>query len=239
MPRVAPPGGWKSGVYLIRNRVNGKVYVGSSVDIKGRWYDHIQSLLKGKHRNRHLQAAWFKYGGEVFEFVVIEHCQPSFCIRLEQKWMDHYKAADPELGYNISPTAGSSLGMRMLEETKAKQSEYALDRPAEHRKNLSAAAKRKRLVEEHKTKIGVGVVAAFQADPTNRQRAAASVRGQKRSAETKMRISAAMKGRTVSEETRAKIRASLTGRKLSTETRAKLSVAGRRFQASLKAERRV
>jgi hypothetical protein len=60
---VPPLGGWKTGVYGIRNRINGKVYVGSaSKSLAGRIRGHLSGLTKGTHFNRHLQAAWNRYG---------------------------------------------------------------------------------------------------------------------------------------------------------------------------------
>lgn len=60
------------GIYKIINVVNSKFYVGSAVDLKRRKTRHFSELRTGKHNNRHLQAAWTKYGEHAFVFVVIE-----------------------------------------------------------------------------------------------------------------------------------------------------------------------
>lgn len=45
----------KCGVYIIRNKINGKVYVGSTINkIKRRWQDHLKRLKRGTHANTHL-----------------------------------------------------------------------------------------------------------------------------------------------------------------------------------------
>tara|TARA_Y100000310_G_scaffold230046_1_gene232475 strand:- start:451 stop:654 length:204 start_codon:yes stop_codon:yes gene_type:complete len=39
----------QSGIYEIRNSVNDKIYIGSSIDIEQRWYDHKRKLRNGNH----------------------------------------------------------------------------------------------------------------------------------------------------------------------------------------------
>lgn len=66
-----------SGIYGIRNIVNGKIYVGQTKDFKHRWREHVRELNHNIHHNKHLQNAWNKYGEENFEFFVIEKCSPT------------------------------------------------------------------------------------------------------------------------------------------------------------------
>ena len=63
----------KSGIYRIVNKINGRVYVGSAVNLISRKMDHWKTLRAHRHRNRFLQRAWDKYGEENFDFVVIEY----------------------------------------------------------------------------------------------------------------------------------------------------------------------
>ena len=49
------------GIYKIENKVNGKVYIGQSVNIKKRWKQHKYELNSNNHVNKHLQASWNKY----------------------------------------------------------------------------------------------------------------------------------------------------------------------------------
>lgn len=94
------------GIYKIENKVNGKLYVGSSVDIYNRWCQHINGLDSKTHKNKHLISSWHKYGEDEFEFVVIEECGSENLIEREQYWMDTLK---PE--YNKTKIASSRLGM--------------------------------------------------------------------------------------------------------------------------------
>lgn len=97
----------KTGVYQIRNKINGKIYVGSaSFSIFDRWKRHLVSLKKGTN-NQYLQNSYLKYGSSCFEFSVLEECKPEECIVKEQFWID---TLNPE--YNILKVAGSWKGHR-------------------------------------------------------------------------------------------------------------------------------
>ena len=113
-----------TGVYQIRNTVNGKIYIGSTaIEFAGRWREHRKNLRGGRHCNQHLQNAWRKHGEETFVFEILLYCDPENCILYEQTYLD---VGQPE--YNICMTAGSSLGYRHTEETKARLSQIAKER---------------------------------------------------------------------------------------------------------------
>ena len=81
------------GVYKITNKLNGDCYIGSSKDIGKRWKRHIYlHESKGKHHEYFLYRAMRKYGIENFEFEVLELCEDSEKIMLEQKY---YKKLNP------------------------------------------------------------------------------------------------------------------------------------------------
>ena len=112
-----------SGVYSILNRVDGKVYVGSSSSLVRREKDHRKALNDGRHGNRYLQRAYRKYGAGAFTFQVLEHCKVDDCVAREQVWMDKLRSANPQYGYNLSPTAGSVRGVKFSDESKLKVSQ--------------------------------------------------------------------------------------------------------------------
>lgn len=88
------------GVYKITNTVNGKFYVGSSKDIKGRWYQHKKKLREGIHGNLHLQNAWNLYGEDSFKFEIVEECDSAMQFEREQYYLDSLNPFDDN-GYNI------------------------------------------------------------------------------------------------------------------------------------------
>ncbi|MFA5135477.1 MAG: GIY-YIG nuclease family protein [Patescibacteria group bacterium] len=182
-----------SGVYKIQNTVNGKQYIGSSVNIRERWQDHERNLRAGTHANARLQHAWNKYGADAFIFSIIELVSPTkdALIAREQAWIDLHNTAHRDVGYNISPTAGSSLGTKFSAETCARMSKAQKGKvlTEEHKRKIGAAAKGRKASDETKIKIGNGS------------------RGRKHTEECKARIGAASAAWTrgpVSDETRAK-----------------------------------
>lgn len=96
-----------SGIYQIRCKPNGKIYIGSAVNLFDRWRKHRQSLRLGKHKNRHLQQSWEKYGEEGFEFIVLEYVPRSDLLRAEQEWIDKTRCTNRKIGFNLYPIAGS------------------------------------------------------------------------------------------------------------------------------------
>jgi group I intron endonuclease len=83
----------KSGVYKITNLINSKVYIGSAKNFKKRFYQHIKSLIKGKHSNKHLQNAFNQDGTENFLFEVIEVLEDSikeYRFQIEQEYINEY-----------------------------------------------------------------------------------------------------------------------------------------------------
>lgn len=91
------------GIYVIENKTNGKYYLGSSIDINGRWQDHRKHLRGGYHHSIALQRAWDKYGEESFEFKILEETDdPTSLVELEQTYLDSFPCQ-----YNSSRWASS------------------------------------------------------------------------------------------------------------------------------------
>jgi group I intron endonuclease len=87
-----------SGIYQILNTETGECYLGSSVYVKKRLWDHKQQLEKGIHENRKLQAA---FRPECFEFKLFLICKKTDLIFYEQLLI---RAFEPV--YNLAPRAG-------------------------------------------------------------------------------------------------------------------------------------
>lgn len=91
----------RSGVYIIKNNVNNKIYVGSTAVLKRRFYDHNGKLRSGKHNNSKLICAVIKYGLSNFTFSVLELVEDlKRLVEVEQYWIDNLKPF-----YNIYPIA--------------------------------------------------------------------------------------------------------------------------------------
>lgn len=96
-----------SGIYQILCIPSGKIYIGSTVDLRARWGRHRRSLRQGKHSNAYLQQAWDKYGEANFEFSVLEFVETSKLLQNEQIWIDQCRCVDRSIGFNIFDVAGS------------------------------------------------------------------------------------------------------------------------------------
>ena len=111
------------GIYLIINKVNGKMYVGISKNLGKRWKDHKWNLLNDMGKpNQHLQNAVNKYGIENFEFfVIVEHYEDYKKLGdLEQYFIAKWQLDNPKYGYN--KTKGGEGGSPN-NETRQKQSQ--------------------------------------------------------------------------------------------------------------------
>jgi group I intron endonuclease len=96
-----------SGVYQIRCIPTGKIYIGSAVNLRSRFSQHLGSLQRDNHRNKYLQLAWNKYGKEAFEFSVLEFVSRSELLCAEQTWIDKTGCTNRKIGFNIYHIAGS------------------------------------------------------------------------------------------------------------------------------------
>lgn len=141
-----------SGIYAIVNQVSGKQYIGSAVNLLGRWRVHKNDLKRGKHHSLVLQRAYNKYGADAFTYLVLLYCSKSDLLFMEQRALDVYR---PE--YNVSKTAGSLLGYRFSAESKERISLAHRGRPKseEHKQAMSRANAGKVLTEECKAKLSL------------------------------------------------------------------------------------
>lgn len=104
-------------LYFIKNRVNNKVYVGSTKDFKQRIRAHKNDLKLSKHKNSRLQGDHDLYGIEVFEFIVAEeNIGKSQRYQKEQYCIDTFGLCNPNKGYNIAVDA--KCGMKNRKHSK-------------------------------------------------------------------------------------------------------------------------
>lgn len=174
MPKTAAP---TKAVYAIKCQ-DGRAYVGGSVDMQDRWWNHSSTLNRGVHRNRHLQAAWSAMGPGAFEFVCLEVVGDDEDLTVaEQRWMDTLREQG-EL-FNLAPQAGATAGVVHTAETREKMGAPKRGRTltAEHRAKVSVAGKGRIFSDEHRARIG----------EANRRR--------RQSAETRAKISASRRAR--------------------------------------------
>jgi group I intron endonuclease len=118
-------------IYRISCLGNGKIYIGSAVNVKERFRKHKESLRRGDHHNNYLQNAWRKYGELTFDFQVIEEvANNEILLEREQFWLDFTRSYDRSRGFNICEVAGSQLGVKQSEQARIKKSKtYIVTNP--------------------------------------------------------------------------------------------------------------
>lgn len=94
------------GIYKITNKINGKAYIGQSVDILKRWSRHKSNINNILHEEA-IYCAMRKYSIENFTFEVIEECEAEQLDSREIYWISYYNTMTPN-GYNM--TAGGNAG---------------------------------------------------------------------------------------------------------------------------------
>jgi len=116
--------GW---IYCITNKVNGKKYIGQTIDFKRRKKEHFTTTATWCPL---LKAAIHKYGEDNFimkSVVMFTAINREVCVdilnKLEVFYIKKYHSHKSEYGYNISEGGGGNLGFRHTEETKKRISD--------------------------------------------------------------------------------------------------------------------
>lgn len=94
----------KKDIYIIKNTINNKVYIGQSNDVERRWNRHIwDARYEYKHgiNKSILHKAMMEYGIENFYYEILESQIENYDER-EKYWVSHFNSIAPN-GYNIAP----------------------------------------------------------------------------------------------------------------------------------------
>lgn len=112
-----------SGIYKITNLVNGKVYVGKTVNFRKRYNVYKSAFNKQDVRkiNEYFLNSMNKHGIDNFLFGIIEECPIYALSERELYWIEKLSSTKRKFGYNLR--LDSSTGMITHEETKKKISE--------------------------------------------------------------------------------------------------------------------
>lgn len=175
------------GIYVLRNTVNGKIYVGQSVNILNRWYSHRKSANAGK--KSHLYDSMRKYGLSAFSIQIMEECTPEQLDEREAYWMDFFDATNT--GYNMMPAG--QYGRVMTDELRKWLSENSKKwKPTpEILEKMRIASTGKKHSEETKRKMSEASRLRWKAKFRPMVQIDAFARMKPKSAETRARMSAA------------------------------------------------
>jgi len=141
------------GIYKITNLIDGKTYIGQTVNYRKRKTSHYSKLKQGKHHNEHLQRAFNKYGESAFKIELLKKCKIEELDELEQYYIKKFDACNPEKGYNMM--YGGQAYREFTEEVKRKISKANKGRifTDEHKKKIGLAHKGKKLSQKQISKM--------------------------------------------------------------------------------------
>lgn len=108
-----------SGIYIIKNLYNDKIYIGQSKNIKKRWKSHIANS-----KNKKVKGVLYRemriYGLENFEFDVLEYCRPSKLDEREIFWIKEYDTFENPAHYNKT-AGGKNVSPKFLRKRRRKK----------------------------------------------------------------------------------------------------------------------
>ena len=137
-------------IYRITNMANGHYYIGSAESFARREWQHKNELKRNVHKNPRLQAAWNKYGPDMFVFEILEEvAEGRIAFDIENTYL--MKCVGQPDCYNVNTDAFvPRLGVVLSEQAKQNISKA--------RKGKAAGANHyrygKTLSEEVRAKIG-------------------------------------------------------------------------------------
>jgi len=190
------------GIYKITTP-SGHIYIGQSCNLLRRRGDYVRLTIKSRQTPIHRSI--LKYGFNAHSFEIIhelpEDASTEVLTQFEQAYMDFYKEAGIVM-LNISPSAGSTQGLKRSEESKRLQSIRMKGKPSPMKGRVQSEATRNILREKRK------IQTQKAGHKTAAERAALKANTPPRT----------RKGFTISDQMKETISKKLMGRKLSPES---------------------
>ena len=188
-------------IYKWTNKINGKSYIGQTIDEEGRKKDHI----RGKYKC-YFHDAIKKYGIENFDYEVIERIEESLLSEREIYWINYYDTFNN--GYNLTLGGEGTRG-------------FSHGFTEEQKKNLSE--KHKGLIPWNKGKRGIYSEETLKKIGARDHSLCWTEELRKQQSEKLKGRPSPNKGKTTSEETKQKISKSVKESFDRNNTREKLS----------------
>lgn len=194
----------KPGIYIFTNLVNGKVYVGETMNMRRRMREHY------KYAIQIIDKAINKYGLDNFDIQVTyyPYADKKFLVNLEHLLI---KAKDSLVingkGYNVCPLGTDCTGLKASDKTRKLMSEAKKGKPlsTEHREALSKSAKGNTNGQGNKGRTYTALTLKRMSD---------SKMGCGHTLESRAKLSAAAKGKPKSPETIENMRIAQVNRRL-------------------------
>jgi group I intron endonuclease len=190
-------------IYIIKNKVNNKFYIGSSINFSVRKNQHLHHLKKRTHHNPYLQNFVNKYGINKIYFEIIERCNDKNLIEREQFYIDKHKYN--KVLFNVRLVAENMKGTKRTDDQKRYMVECRLKKSG-YKKNYKRP---KDVIDKiKKTRLSNG---SYVCTKKTKQAISKANKGKKISEKTKRKISESLKDRVFTEEHKLKLSESAKG----------------------------
>jgi len=111
--------GTNIGIYIIKNRLDSRVYIGSSKNLYSRIQKHFTELKSNLHHNIHLQRFVNKYTIDSIYFEILEYCEVSELLEKENKYINLYNSIEEGFNlFNATRTELSSFQRNLISEER-------------------------------------------------------------------------------------------------------------------------
>lgn len=107
-------------IYLIKNKINGRIYIGQTQYFPERFQQH----KAGYNKSTHIARAIKKHGVDNFDWYCLEECDISLLNEREQFYLDLFNSYDKKIGYNSSKEAKAPRGWKHSESFYIKKREW-------------------------------------------------------------------------------------------------------------------
>lgn len=151
------------GIYRIINHMNGKIYVGQSLDVKDRIRRHRYQLRRRSHGNNHLQNSYNIHGPGSFSYEIIYIVEDQTITKeqiikiLNDKEVFFIQKYDSlNVGYNRT-SGGENKIFSKDSRKKMSESHKGYTPSLIHRQRISDSMKKRVFSEEHRMKISIAI----------------------------------------------------------------------------------
>jgi group I intron endonuclease len=143
----------KTGIYVITNDIDARIYIGSATSFKQRYAVHKKKITHNEGCNPKLKNFANKYGIEHLTFSAVHACEKEDLLKMEQLYLDVFQPFDDN-GFNIARKAGSPIGYKHTQEAKDKMKGRPGHKWDEEQKKLFSEMKKgKKMKDSVKEKI--------------------------------------------------------------------------------------
>jgi group I intron endonuclease len=209
-----------AGIYKLTCIINGKIYIGKTVNFNRRLNRHKNS--SNDKGDSHLKRAIIKYGWESFYCEILERfdnfdkaLDNTKLLDKESYYIQLFDSTNVDKGYNLCKYSTDRTGIPCSEEHKSKigKSNLGKKHTEEAKKKISQTHLGKPKSDKHKEKIRIGRLGKKHSEETKKKLQQLRLNNP-RSKECNEGVRQKLLGRTYSEETIEKMKLASKGRNM-------------------------